>query len=937
MADSGQAIRNNKFLSIVDSLHDFLDDRVPRNVHGFVRAIVETTQAYKEFQETPGSPELGIIRLNHGWEHLAEALVFQRIPRGAGTAPPIPFEKASMSDLSELNNTFPAQGDKPVVNVSIPYDKMSELAIWLQTVFPEGQRAFTLDVNAFKDSFYCEIPHAEIQKTMATELDRAMANNKKEGCVNIEDITRKGEASPAIHASRPPLPPARIVLRKAMGELLTLDKVTIRVGVPNHIYWTYPERAFYKDSSLPDSFINMQTVLRNKYGSSGEASLTLFGNTIQDLFVQKRAPVAVQKRAPVVAAAKRKRSNEGAKVSDEKVGKRARAAGEGGGVVLDPAYIELLEKLRSKNEAHIREAYGLVVTHRGEGMSQEERVKRAFAFAGILMDFKRIGDLLQVRVSEKHKTNFVSNDINACTIAATNPIHPTMRTSYRKESGHDHRARNIVFYNLNQKGYEAALLKYHRTRVVRALQMLNAFEVIAGHGKTIVIKGHLPMGQLTIKQFRDLMKRKIGPSLKIFPPTYPTGRGDSGRLVKLNEEERAVVLKDPKHDSIGFHLYRIYLLMFYQGCIGLTYIVNIMELFERKQREIVGMVAAGTALLDSPSTKVAQFDAFVGMTEAYCKEHKLPFDNNFVDFQNVRWVSNVKGFVNDYVQQLLFIDHKLSTVRLVTVQPGTEHPNTPLMGETIVTRKPHLAAKYELPDRGVNHLFNFPNESLSNAFTFLKSAFTATSGKSRSIPLFQIGEGETMWWAETGRIQDLKKWTRSLETILDHEQYYKSKLANLLSVHVPMDKLVPDMSGGTGFNATSKAAKPRRRSSHASPNGVPAVRRSASPAVSPPSPQAPARAMSDMDLSPPPAISSELGSPARSSGGRTRKQYYLMERNMMDIVIEDLCSLFDPANPDPELIVLIASTIFLCDMYPAYVPAYSISRVPGKSSRSKSS
>jgi hypothetical protein len=900
----------------VDSLHDFLDDRVPKSVHGFVKAIVETTQAYIEFRDTNSSRELEIIRLHHGWEHLAEALVFQRGAKGAAAAP-IPFEKARLSDLNELNNTFPAQMDKPVVNVSIPYDKMSELAIWLQTVFPMGQRAFTLDVNAFKDSFYCEIPHAEIQKTLATELDRATANNKKEGCVKIEDITLRGEASPAVYASRPPLPPARIVLHKAMGELLTLDKVTIRTGAPNHIYWTYSDHSYYRDQRLPDSFINMEIVLNHKNGGSGDASLTLFGNTIQSLFVQKRAPAA--KPAPAkTATAKRPRSSTPTSVSNENSGKWPRLMS--GGAALDPAYIELLEKLRSNNEKHIKEAYGLVVTHRAEGISNEERVKRAYAFAGILMDFKRIGDLLQVKVSEKHKTNFVSNDINACTIAATNPIRPTMRTSYRKESGQDHRARNIMFYNLNQKGYEAALLKYHRSRVERSLKMLKAFQVIACHSKKITIKGPTPTGQLTIKQFRDLMKQKIGPSLKIFPPTYPTGRGSFGRVVKLNEEEWDIVRKDPKYDSIGFHLYRIYLLMYYQGCIGLTYMVNIMELFETRHKDVVGMLKAGCELLSSSSSSVAEFDAFIGRTEAYCKYHKLPFDNNFLDVQNVLWVSDLNGLVKDYVEQLLFIDQKLTMIRLVTVQPGMEHPGPPL--SKITTRKLDLDAKYELPG-GANHLFNFPNENLATAFNVLKSAFVATSGKSHSIPLFQMGEGEAMWWAETGKIYDLKKWTRSLETILDHEQYYKSQLASLLGVLIPLDKLA---SGGTHFKAVTRKAT----------TGGAGARRAdddkATPDTSARALAGPTQGQAAAELPPLPPPPAPLGPRAASAEPMDidprPREYDLMEENMVDLVITDLCERFYPENPDPNDIVLIASTIFLCDMYSVYIPVKSI-RVRG--------
>lgn len=293
---------------------------------------------------------------------------------------------------------------QPMKRITIPYSFLHSLPAWMMNTFSQ-YRGFTLDITVLPESMFCEIPNNthSIHKSLATMYDRVAYNTLNENCIkeHTPDVTL--------------LP----------GEVLFLSEVSMSGSGTHTISWKYNDQIH--------GLIDIDAIIAHR--DKGK-SLTLFGNMIAQVLDMK------DEWKDVLAYARTQ--------TPQRARSRSRSPVRRDSPVLNPSKLHFRKtktaELLVKTSALIKTLYGLDLH------AFENNVKD---YIGILTDFKRMGDLLQIKVAKLSGNVYVTNDIVSSIMASIGYNCPTMRTAKRfgsnddEEDNNQHSDRTITLFQVN--------------------------------------------------------------------------------------------------------------------------------------------------------------------------------------------------------------------------------------------------------------------------------------------------------------------------------------------------------------------------------------------------------------------------------------------------------------------------------------------------------
>lgn len=337
-----------------------------------------------------------------------------------------PARSIPFSDLEQQGTVedfiYSPEYNRKKTAIIVPYGDLWKLSKWFSKLFVDDQR-FTLDVSLLREELFCAMNATpKIEKSVATKYDRNINNTLNSmypGCVITNDKVS-------------------ISLSKQHGELLFLDKVVIEADDNNIIKWVVGS-----DNSKLEGQIDIARIVDSRNTAK---NLTLFGAQISNITEILSDPRQEKKRT---------RQPDDAASPAQEATKRARQDSvSGGGKTL----VSSVEELGNV----INNLYGLDINK--FNLNSQESMK---IYIGILTDFKRLGDLLQIKVAKMGNNVFVSNDIVATILSSSSYNVPTIRTGktsqYIDEAQDDHSNRTIVLYNIKTEGFAQRYMEYRRT------------------------------------------------------------------------------------------------------------------------------------------------------------------------------------------------------------------------------------------------------------------------------------------------------------------------------------------------------------------------------------------------------------------------------------------------------------------------------------------
>jgi hypothetical protein len=410
-------------LNIADSLHDFgKGTRVSEGVRKFTKEyMLEYFMGPSSGFRLQNSQYIDALHKGN-IEETMDALLF-----GEDSTR---HDFSTVHTAQELNMFLNAVGKGHRNVVEIKYTDLERVPAWLESVFVDNL-FFTLDVTLLPEELLCEMVKKKIEKTLAYEYDRnaIVKESGNHACVEVA------------HRS--------ISLSRAEQELLQLDVAQISTDASKKtIEW--------KLGTLMGT-IDISKIATDR---KDDRNLTLFGNAIQQILHTqpimqggvKTVTATTTKQKQVDPLRRVMHATPTAAKGSKKLAQRKG--------VYQACRVSLQEKIQS--------LYGLPPLYNmTEGKSVEERLALAKVYVGCLMDFKRMGDLLQIKIAKDRPDGmpenvFVTNDIVTSIMAAASYGIPTIRSGKTgKKEGHDHSNRLLQLYNVNTEGFLAEQVRYH--------------------------------------------------------------------------------------------------------------------------------------------------------------------------------------------------------------------------------------------------------------------------------------------------------------------------------------------------------------------------------------------------------------------------------------------------------------------------------------------
>jgi hypothetical protein len=378
-------IKIRKYLGYHDTMHDFLNEQRVKTYVGnekLARDVIDKIESIfnMDFKCDIGNDEDSILVSVFG-----------------NKSTDIPFEKAVQEDLSIITNntqlTPPYYGKDSVQNkkefqensILVEYEKLPEIVRWIDNLIVDESgisKQYVLDYTQISEDSVCNLgssgrtPEKIVLKTIASKYDRN-TDYKDSDCIQATGYAMKPNEiqSESIRVDEKkyfePLDKST-VLTKEQGELHELTY--LQIENENEMTW-------FHEMTDSRGVIRIQNLTSKELDSKRKKNLNLFVNQI----------VEVMKRAPVQKAQK---------------GKSRRK--------------EVYKKIQGEYDALIEYLYGL---------NRDSFVTNKNAYIRCLTDFKKIGDLLLVKMARLNNAVFVSNDRVTCVMAAIGYNVPTIRTS----------------------------------------------------------------------------------------------------------------------------------------------------------------------------------------------------------------------------------------------------------------------------------------------------------------------------------------------------------------------------------------------------------------------------------------------------------------------------------------------------------------------------
>lgn len=523
---------------------------------------------------------------------------------------------------------------QPLKRIVIPYSFLqTSLPTWFQNTFSQYQQ-FVLDVTVIPEDVFCKIPnHAlKIQKSLATIYDRVAYNKIDDRCMV--------EATP------------RISLHRTEGELLFLSEVSLP-ATPQHLeIFQIPTSSpgkyiHWKQNDDLQGLIHVDKIIR--YSADGKG-LTLFGKMIGDI---------LEIDEDVLQEGSRKRKKGTVLASTKK---------------LKVQTGEALQRLQTETSKLIQNLYGLDI----ERFANTDHIQE---YIGILTDFKRMGDLMQIKVaSSDSKSIFVTNDIVSSIMASVGYNCPTMRTGRRNAANTDddtnedqHSDRVISLFNVQLESGDAIY-----QRMVRLFtEYLHVYRSIQQKWKKL---------ELT-EVIRDLMEL-YRQGMERYNDTY------------MYLTERNTTIAEPKTSvNLGKNMQGIVLIYIQQMLIILYSFQNILRADYNAFHMDVNEESK------SPSTIYHRLQAFF-------QDSKLPFPNTLFttlpsNINLSKMLTHIYHLVEDIKAFFKDVDHRdlsakafLTLYRFVSFAPNThpyfdivDFPSKSLLSFTSVFRTLHTHSK----------------------------------------------------------------------------------------------------------------------------------------------------------------------------------------------------------------------------------------------------
>lgn len=401
-------------------------------------------------------------------------------------------------DVNKYINSQPENMPRklqPMKRITIPYSFLPNLPLWMQTTFSECN-GFTLDVTVLPESIFCDIPNnvQKIHKSLATMYDRVAANAIDMSC--MEEKTPSVDLFP--------------------GEVLFLSEVSMPGSEKNTISWKYNDRI--------QGTINVDSIIEHR---DQDKSLTLFGKMIGHVLGIKRGDLVLP-------------SNN-----------RSRSPSPQPPSVVDSTKFQVhmnkTNELLARSADLIKKLYGLDIRLFEDKLGD---------YIGILTDFKRMGDLLQIKVAELSKNVYVTNDIVSSIMSSVGYNCPTMRTGKRfgdKEDDEDdtqHSDRTVTLFQVKTGNIDDA---YQR--------LMHTLQQYAASYKKIQHAYLKSVDPNEIKNMRSSCKVLLEEMFTIYEDTYHFYQGE-------RTSPKQII-------NLGIHLFGIAIVYVQQILIILTSYENI--------------------------------------------------------------------------------------------------------------------------------------------------------------------------------------------------------------------------------------------------------------------------------------------------------------------------------------------------------------------------
>lgn len=422
-------------INIVDTLHDFTaTQRIQREVSGYTSKLIDMYIQQKHPTIRPRIREL--MDLAGTIEERCETYLSNKNKRFIKfsdvlnppnlNGPPPTIDNYIVYTGEEDHKDY-----KPVLIVE--YDDIPKFQEWMNMVLPAHQ-LFTLDVNVLGEKFFCKVAGKKVIKTVATVYDRNYVNTVDAGCIDgvNDDI-------------------GLVVLSSDDHELLRLSQVSIN---PNGttVNWRIDNGAVFT--------IDVKKLVKE---NNNPKNLKLFANGIMHVLNVQPAAQQFDGGTRVKATTNRRHTRgktRQLKTKHKKPSGRDRKQVRESHAVVRENVSDVIENLYGLPKAWIDQHY--------------------VPYTLCLMDFKRIGDLMQVKVARTINNCYVSNDIVSCLMSAYSYNNLTIRTA--KQSANLGK-RYITLYNIPSRGYhdakekyEAELLKKYKSYITKCVSVQSHFK-----------------------------------------------------------------------------------------------------------------------------------------------------------------------------------------------------------------------------------------------------------------------------------------------------------------------------------------------------------------------------------------------------------------------------------------------------------------------------
>jgi hypothetical protein len=331
-----------------------------------------------------------------------------------------------------------------------------------------------------------------------------------------------------------------------------------------------------------------------------------------------------------------------------------------------------------------------------------------FQFMGILFDFKRAGDQLQIKSARKNKSVFISNDKISAAYAYFCGV-PCIKTSpIGKKVGNAHRTRKLVFYGFKTKNIRDTLLNprvmykdsllYHSVAIEDFIPQLNRFHdsLSTALQQTTAIKFKYPY-------INHKLQLIIDKSFELLQVTTDLDRRKCERF-----DIDCEIDKSRRFEYIYLLEYNIIVCLFLKYLLSTSFSdFNLTEITDFR-KYIESLPAIDDATLNTMKEKVKQYDDDFRITFL----HYFKLDDNTINFfLNVLQVylsseANILFEGLDNLDTNHFNQYTAKIRETIKLQNIPSMPTIPIISE-------YINCLNTFPRTNYNLIFHFPKNDIN--------------------------------------------------------------------------------------------------------------------------------------------------------------------------------------------------------------------------------